>query len=82
MQFRVFRTVLIDFIVFDILKLRTDVPHRKGSHMTQKQLEYIETPDTAQAELAHAKAFVIRQIESSADMALLDLIAKLLLHES
>ena len=49
--------------------------------MTQKQLEHIEDPDTTQAELAHAKAFVIRQVESSADMELLDLIAKLLLYE-
>ena len=46
--------------------------------MTQEQLESIETPDTVQAELAHAKAFVIWQVERSTDMELLDLIAKLL----
>ena len=50
--------------------------------MTQKQLEHIEAPDTKHAQLERAKAFVIWQVENSTDMELLDLIAKLLLHES
>ena len=50
--------------------------------MAQKQLEHIAAPDTALTELERIKMFIIEQVESSTDLALMDLIGRLLLHEN
>ena len=82
MQLRVFLSILIVFMVFDILKLRIYVSYRKGPTMTQKQLEHIEAPDTTQAQLERTKWYIIQQVERSTDFTLMDLIARLLFDES